>query len=498
MKKRITGVLAICLVLTMSGCGAINSLFSKEPSTPKGLMDVVHEKMADQNFAMEGKMTMDMSISFQGTTLSFPIEFAVEGQFLGKDSHTEMTMNGEFMGESVTQTNEIYVSEDDTYKSENGGPWSKSPTSEDGNMVDAMVSIIEDVEVFDEAEMEDGDAGYTIKMDITDIFTDELFEYITDAGESELMPGFSDFDPEMITDGKLTYQISSDYLLSGFQIEDFTFEMEDIEGNDGASFEMVMNVDMELSDHGKVSNSDVEIPEEVLDAVNSVMEDNKESGEIDDSMILPFASSGDSESNEDPNVTIDDGMDNFMEKPSTDRVDGGDINPSTDSSTDSLRKDSVFGIYNGTPLVPGSMNYDTFSEEFELDNYSEDELYGFLPMESKYNEYVDLYLYDKVKTGTVDGAKSGVYGYEMSILPGFGEDGVLPDISFNGITWGSSMEDVIAVYGEPDYKYSSTDYWSVSYDIEELNTDDAGYELEFSGSGTGVNSFALKYFSYIM
>lgn len=120
---------------------------------------------------------------------------------------------------------------------------------------------------------------------------------------------------------------------------------------------------------------------------------------------------------------------------------------------------------------------------------------SFLPLSSRNNDYVDLYLNDFQDTGELPGLFEAVYSYEFNIVSVYDES--LPDVTFNGMTWGASRDDIVTAYGEPDYTYSDeSGYWSVEFDVTELVNDGVDYSLSFTGDDNGVNGFRVSHYSF--
>lgn len=152
------------------------------------------------------------------------------------------------------------------------------------------------------------------------------------------------------------------------------------------------------------------------------------------------------------------------------------------------------GCYNGTNLVPGAFTIELFEDEFYWDE-SDVGQYSFLPLSSRNNDYVDLYLNDFQDTGELPGLFEAIYSYEFNIVSVYDES--LPDVTFNGMTWGASRDDIVAAYGEPDYTYSDeSGYWSVEFDVTELVNDGVDYSLSFTGDDNGVNGFRVSHYSF--
>lgn len=151
------------------------------------------------------------------------------------------------------------------------------------------------------------------------------------------------------------------------------------------------------------------------------------------------------------------------------------------------------GSYNGVSLLPGAYNLTLFEDEFQWDDVDSGE-YSFFPLTGKANDSVSLYVWDYDDSGLLSGALDAVYSYEFDIIDV--SDDNLPDVTFNGLTWGASESEIREAYGEPSYEYASDGYWSVDYDVTSLLNDGIDYELSFSGDEAGVNNVGLRHYHY--
>ena len=65
----------------------------------------------------------------------------------------------------------------------------------------------------------------------------------------------------------------------------------------------------------------------------------------------------------------------------------------------------------------------------------------------------------------------GIFGYDIDF--GNADISVIPNITWQGLTFGATVEEIIATYGEPSYEYNGTMYDSYTYEIADRT------EIEF-------------------
>ncbi len=151
----------------------------------------------------------------------------------------------------------------------------------------------------------------------------------------------------------------------------------------------------------------------------------------------------------------------------------------TEATTETVtvsKGSDVCGAINGIGIdvVKGTLFGPTFGVagfEFDLDA-AQFEQY-ILPMKYPDDDSVQLLLYgkDKNKGYTSEMIESeGFYGYEISVASAKNK----PVMTFNGLTWGASMDDIKSVYGEPtDYEYEDGDI------VRYLTYETDSYRLKF-------------------
>ena len=130
----------------------------------------------------------------------------------------------------------------------------------------------------------------------------------------------------------------------------------------------------------------------------------------------------------------------------------------TKEDHDNAGKD-VLGSLDGKALTFDSKWDDTFGKDgFEFD--SDEEGYIISASSDDY-ENVCLWFYSLDWHKAEDIKNNGMDGYSIDVSSAENK----PEMTWNGLTWGASAEDIVKAYGEPDDKYEGS-----VYDLYEYTT----------------------------
>lgn len=133
------------------------------------------------------------------------------------------------------------------------------------------------------------------------------------------------------------------------------------------------------------------------------------------------------------------------------------------------------GAYDGTPIPLNGGNWDILGDygwEFTNDNGM-----AYQIVKNPDYEDVELHLFNRNRADATrdDIIVNGFYGYDVICAPG-----TSVPMTWNGITFGASEDDIVAAYGNNHAQYEESDYTSYKYSIDE-DTDLTFYVYPDSG-----------------
>lgn len=463
MKKALSFLMAGLMVCSLAACG------SSGPKTAEDVMRLVMENPAD-NYELSGEINMTVSMAGGGLSFEMPMDIEMTGAICGENSVAQSVVSASILGQDMEESVKAYVYDGQAYVLDSStNAWSAgNQDTMDGVMeLSGLMNKFCTPEQFAGADMEHADGTYTITASILDVLgEDGSAEFFNFDGMMPSDEASNDIGTAL-SEGMLTYIINEDYQVESIVMD--TTEGTQTYEEDGASYEGTVSLAMSFAftNYGGVTDEDVTPPEEALTAASSVeqdavMDSSEESTETSDASA-----------NSEPTGV-------YTEHPAV--------------SANVAAIGDYLGCYNGTNLVPGAFTIELFEDEFYWDE-SDVGQYSFLPMTSRNNDYVDLYLNDFQDTGELPGLFEAVYSYDFNIVSVYDES--LPNVTFNGLTWGASKDDIIAAYGEPTYSYSDdSGYWSMEFDVTDIVADGVDYALSFNGDASGVNGFGVSHYSF--
>ena len=462
MKKALSFLMAGLMVFSLAACG------SSGPKNAEELMTLVMENPAD-NYELSGEINMTVSMAGGGLSFEMPMDIEMTGAICGENSVAQSVVSASILGQDMEESVKAYLYDGQAYVLDSStNTWSAgSQDTVDGVMeLSGLMDKFCTPEQFADADMEHADGTYTITASILDVLgEDGSAEFFNFDGMMPSDEASNDIG-SALSEGVLTYIVNEDYQIESI-VMDTTEGTQTYEEN-GASYEGTVSLAMsfEFMNYGEVKDEDVTPPDEALSA-----SDDKSSGMTEEE--LPPV--------DEPDVSGSEST-------------AGIYTDHPEVSVNAASLGDYMGCYNGTNLVPGAFTIELFEDEFYWDE-SDVGQYSFLPLSSRNNDYVDLYLNDFQDTGELPGLFEAVYSYEFNIVSVYDES--LPDVTFNGMTWGASRDDIVTAYGEPDYTYSDeSGYWSVEFDVTELVNDGVDYSLSFTGDDNGVNGFRVSHYSF--
>ena len=461
MKRFFAAALSLCMLFSLCGC-------SSKPETAQEVLTLVNESMKDTSYTLEGSIAMDLSVDVSGLSVGIPIDIQMAGDVMGDNSHANVDVSMEVLGQTVEIPMELYVTADKTYTGTDGS-WTVEDASAASAQVTSMADKLMNAEFFANAEMQNEEDTYTIVLPLSSLDPTIL---------AEALPSSEDAPVDQLTalmqNGSLVYVITG----SGDDYVPYSITMDGLEGEfeqDGTNYSIAIDMELKFSNFNGVTETDVMVPDEIVQSAVPASED-EEGGSL-----LPA-------------IVPDEAEGTALEEPVDEDLVEEPVSPSDklDSYSDvEYTLEDMYAVYNGQVLIPGEISVETFLDEF---SYHEEDAgtYMFLPMTFKENDLAEVYLYG-TNTQSFD-LSAPVYGYDFEYLTGF-EEGPLPDVSINGITFYDSEDDVLAVFGEPDYYSTSSSSWNAAYVLED-HVNSTEYTLRFSGDALGVYSMHLEYYHY--
>lgn len=441
MKKKIAilSLLSVTTVTTFTGC----SLEFGSPKTATAVVEKYAEKES-ANYNVKGCMNVEIGGKAEGMSVEIPIDLDIDMDVFDEKAHGTLDVSLNFLDEELEYGLEMYVDGETCYTYDDEYEmWEVSETEE---AFEQGISL--DVSKFDGATLEvDKKAGtYTVSQPfgafceddkVKDSFNDsfgEMFE-LFELDEDEVLDEFAE--------ANVVYEFDKSYNLVSVSMEEFSFETEFEEEDVTGTLSVSMGFEFEFSEFGEIEEDDVKVPKSV----------KKEAVETDDSII-----------------DLDSGEDDFEDFDDTDDMDDTDNtdDKEEDSDVELIVSDGsdTYGAYNGVSLIAGANNWnETFGADgWEFDD--EDGQYSFLWCINEQYDGADLYVYNKEGDGTTrdDILNDGFYGYDIDVSCSREK----PDMTFRGLTWGASEDDIRMIYGEPDYYSSSKTSTYIEYEEDDI------------------------------
>lgn len=468
LKRTISGALcAVMLMGCMTGCSLGEKVTAEslmENAFPKDMSGL--DADIDMSFACEMEME-DLGMS--GT-----MEMA-----LGLDSNLKATeeagyMSGEMkikmLGMSVDQPMETY------FDYENGVSYNYDKTTDSwsSKKIDkSSGSGIQplDVEDFDDLELKNTKSGYQVSAALDyDSLTDLMGSGIETTGDFADMGDFSDMEMTAVFD------FAKDKSLSSIEITAEPGKMDQV---DLSEFTLKITIN-EMGDSIEVS-----IPKDVVE--NALPEDDAdaEDGLLGDLDLESGTENPELSVNDDQNMSQntdasdDPGMQSDIQIEDSNVSDNTDTSQTTQQPAASTRPDEPYGTYNGTVFSQG-LDVNTFlSDGWTCDD---GDTGIFVAFENPKFDGVDLYLYsNKSEIGLDDLKANGVYGYSMDAT--FARSASVPNMSFAGLTWGASRDDVVAKYGTPANEYTDSSADAIHPYVLKYEMGDVDMTFSISQSG---------------
>lgn len=456
MKKLMSVVLTLCMVLSLTACSSL-PFGNKRPKTAQELAEKVVAVETNGNAQCDG--TIDVLVkakASEGATgdasvsVELPLKMNLSVKMFSEEAfYMTLGLKGNLFGEELDEKMAAYVNDGKTYAnksySTSGEDYWTYYENENEESLKEIAQISKSADVFNNATMEyDKDTDkYTVTLKASDIFNSEAFKKVMaseafsslteNAGDTDINDVFKD-----VGDTGIVCVYDSDYHLCSLNVKDMAYNGSiDLMGT-SLLIDVNCSIDLAFSNHGKITKDDVTVPKDIKE---SAVAEEEDSGLVD----MPFTD---------------------VDEPATDEPDQSNPFATGDSVVNTVGTGSFdYPKFNGVVLNPG-FDY-TIILPYGFTQSTEDGGYSFVRFDSD-NTDVYVYFYDKEQSGTVAGLSSGVYGFEFGAYEE--ADSSFPLTFGDNFKFGSNIEDVRAYYGEPYYEYKSDGYTSYTWKISDSSS----------------------------
>lgn len=475
MKKHLAMLLTLILVsVSLCGCGTLESLTGgTKAKTAQEVVNNYISKETKNNVHADMDMEFNIGIKAEGMTLDMPIN--MEASIDSVDAYNmygDMTVDVSMLGMSNSVNTEMYISHDkenDELKiymfDSNTNEWHLTDDVNTKKTLDALIKLDEDL--FENATMKYDRKmkTYVVTQPFEDFKTSESYGITNEM--SDISDGALDslgLEQDIIDDiyknAKVIYTFDKEYNILSMELVGTEYSGTVSEGGQTADITFEISLSVTYSNHGQVKLSDVEVPQEVKDTAIEQNNLDGDFGGFEEDQMFSY----DKDKNEmiDPEFSFDgegntDGEDNLGIEPNTQNIKPGSL-----------------GTINNVNFTGNGDSWDsTFGADGWVLENNEDNFSFITATNTKYDKYGELYIYNKELEGTTkeDIMNDGIFGYDIDF--GNADISVIPNITWQGLTFGATVEEIIATYGEPSYEYNGTMYDSYTYEIADRT------EIEF-------------------
>jgi hypothetical protein len=496
MKKKykiivIAVALAMCTSI-FSGCN------SRAPKDAVDLLSRSKETMnqigANYNISMNIDIDMNMNAEMMGVimAISAPIEVDISMDRYNQYAHGNLDVKGnvssiveyeeekETQQEAINKYTEIYAEIGDNavdVYSYDESVWSLS-----GYLIDSTMFNINNLtpeDLFASASMIQNDHGYLVSIKLADLIKNEKFRSAIDAlinsnsEDVDLNNVDIDLDQfaQTLGDSTITYEFDQEYRLIkmctgkiDFNITPFlneeTLSSLNVEVINPKSIFVKIEMSCDFSKFGEIKESDVKITESVKDeAVDLTQDDIVENTNFNEN------TEGNNNGNADVDVSVD-------TTTPTNESTISDVWRDMDLAIDGVvykfpynyhalaqngwkMNLAEYGYENGYVLNKGDQTYSTFA----LCN----DTYG----GGAWDAFTIWCGFENFGETVADITECDLWSIQLDIINGSGRMETYPDVRIaKDITFGSSKEDVVSAFGEPDNIYESESYGYVTYEYQ--------------------------------
>lgn len=269
LKKIIPIFLIICVIFGLSAC----SDTKKSDITIAELLEQ-NAKVAQYNYRQATVQSVKLTISGEMMNLEMNSSTVLQTDVYDEDHIKTETVTRSSMTPGTEKTVSYIVDDDvylSTYEDNDTLPISIKASRKDMNVEDVSLSELTDEKVFEKATIvfNTKTNTYDVTVDMSNLLDyvslDDLFGMDYDDGES--LADDADTYARMLEEfskTKMVYKYNKSYELVSVTVEDLTYMYED---PTFGKMTMTMSFDITFSDYGKVTAKDVEVPKEILDAV---------------------------------------------------------------------------------------------------------------------------------------------------------------------------------------------------------------------------------------
>lgn len=472
MKKHLALLLTLVLISTsLCGCGVVDKITElaggKQVATVEELLEKNKEVQSEEfNGHLEVEVGYNIAVEAEGESVSMPMSLTIGMDSFGKESmHANLKYTATIFGITQNGDGEVYITAEDgqvkTYSKESSSDYWTVQDGEDSDIDFDELLDLEEINTKDvEMEYDKKSKTYQIKMGVPQEDIDLLG---SEEGAMEMFSISNEVLKEMYENARLVYTFDNEFKITSIELLGYEYkgpmELEGVTAN----IDFGTTLSVKFSNYGNIKAEDVKVPQDVIDsAVPSVSVDGD----------ISFNNEDNSSDNEginwgDINLETEETQEE-SEKGNTDTEESEESNTNAgDNQTSVEAKDDMYGSYNG---VNFTLQKDSWANTFGADgwkfDYDSDGEYSFVKAYNDKYDGADLYLYGE-EFGDLYAAEiesNGIYGY--SIDTDYMESSTYPNMTWNGITFGATIEDIKEVYGEYESEFESTSLGYTTYDYE--------------------------------
>jgi len=472
MKKLIKSSLALVLTVgLLTGCSGVdvkvNLGGSKTAKTAQEVIDNYNEKEFNNNAHIESDFDCSMTMSYDGESVSIPYGMYMKADATNNAVHSETRTQLDLFDTNIDSTEDRYILKDGSIyqvyvKSTENDYWTKSEVDGySGLIVEGMKLYSKD---FANATFEyNKDTEiYILRQDFSS-FISTTFGGNSIGTANELAALVSQEEIDLTgkwEDIDVIYTFDKEYNFISLAVSSAKAKTSIEKDGEELSLAFELDFNIKYSNIGGIKEDDVTVPASIVDeAVPAIgyegADTNVDTNSSSESNPVNESNSAKNESTE-------------IESKSTEN---SEVSNSEVNISNRTEEYDLLGQYNGTGLT---IEGDSWDETFGADGWefdSEDQEYSFLvTTNSKYDD-ASLYVYSKSWTDN-NSAKDellndGIYGYNIEISYDIIDNA--PNMTWLGVTFGDSANNVYSAYGEPEYKSETDVFTTLNYNINDVD-----------------------------
>ncbi len=490
-KKIIKAVLFTSIVaMSFTGCS-----FNSKPRTASDLVSKYLSLKDSKNYLADYDIDIKLKAQIPNFDMNIPLNVKAITKTDGNDSYISAKAEISALGEIKNINFEMYQNGTQIYGHESdSSDWEMIDLTDSAEGTEYIKQFNEltnnqlNPDMFADADLnivgsQNSDVRYIVSIPL-----DKMWDYSLNQNQEvkkqwdSLLDEYSEYFNredfyEQLTNNTMNYYFDKNYYLVSIKLNDFDYQINIDYDGEQASIGLQLDLNVDYSDYGKITKSNVIVPDEIASAAVNETLDNSIENELPTSIITP------------------DIVNTFPDTDEQlDTIESIENTNSTNNTNTKINND-YFGAYNGHSISIGSNDWSIFSNDgWKFDN--EDGAYIFMSAINDKFENAEMYVYDATWDNGItssDIINHGFYSYSINCMY-MDKNQERPNMTFNGITFGASLDELLSAYGEPDkindMSYSTEYVYVVSQDS--INN----IELQFyiANDGSGLQKIEITYF----